>query len=63
MEKAGHRGGQVQEAELVEPSRDPASRGFAGHREGCGCPFTVMGSFRRVLNKAATGSNSLFEEI
>lgn len=34
MEKAGHRGGQVQEAGLVEPSRDPASRGFAGHREG-----------------------------
>lgn len=54
MVKAGHQGGQVREAGLVEPSRDPASRGFVGHREGCGCPFTAVGSFPRVLNKAAT---------
>lgn len=30
-------------------SRDPASRGYVGHREGCGRPFVAVGSFRRVL--------------
>lgn len=63
MVKAGSQGGQVREAGLAEPSRDPASRGSVGHGEGCGCPFTAVGSFQRVLNKAATGSHSLFEEV
>lgn len=34
-----------------------------GHREGRGCPFTAVGSFRRVLNKAVTRSDSLCEEV
>lgn len=63
MVKAGRRGGQVREAGLAEPSRDPASRGSVGHGEGCGRPFTAVGSFWRVLNKAATGSHLLFEEV
>lgn len=34
--KARSQGGHIWEAGLAEPSRDPASRAFVGHREGYG---------------------------
>lgn len=60
--KARSQGGHIWEAGLAEPSRDLASRAFVGHREGYGGPFTAVGSFRGVLNKAGTESDSSFGE-